>query len=418
MGRDRCPSAGPKAQPKDRDMLVIGPTGPTERMPNMRLRSKEESKVVDEDGVITLTPEEEALLLKIRAEKAAEKGKTKVDQIDKEAKARAKKREADALRLKALQLQREEIELQERALREAMRAEETGGAHKDRRERRAYDEEDESDSDSHPRRKRAKQPYSSDSDEEPDGTRLRLNRLEKVMFGDRRPDREPIVTQEIELYRPPPGEERQFPKMSEFNGKGDPEDHCEKVSSMWYKSLKPRSIGSYEKLKRKFLKYYSHLCRKAKDTEALVYYRQRANEELGDYLARFKEEAGMVTNLDKIKAMGFLTAGLDPYKGKKLRSSLYDFPPKSLNDIYVRGENIRRKMESIGGYKDSRRDDRSKRADRYEGSRSGPDRRDSRKEGRKETDRGAERRRDRDPAVFTPLNALISKILHEIKGKP
>ncbi|XP_074343101.1 uncharacterized protein LOC141680914 [Apium graveolens] len=231
--------------------------------------------------------------------------------------------------------------------------------------------------------------------------------------------------------------------MSEFNGKGDPEDHCEKYellmvgmdhndimlckmfktylkrsASMWYKSLKPRSIGSYEQLKRKFLEYYSHLCRKAKDTEALVHCRQSANEELGDYLARFKEEAGMVTNLDKIKAMGFLTVGLDPYKGKKLRSSLYDFPPKSLNDIYVRGENIRRKMESIGGYKDTRRDDRSKRADRYEGSRSGSDRRDSRKEGRKETDRGVERRRDIDSAVFTPLNAPISKILHEIKGKP
>ncbi|XP_074377371.1 uncharacterized protein LOC141718896 [Apium graveolens] len=194
--------------------------------------------------------------------------------------------------------------------------------------------------------------------------------------------------------------------MSEFNGKGDPDDHCEKYellmvgmghndimlckmfktylkgsASMWYKSLKPRSIGSYEQLKRMFLKYYSHLCRKAKDTEALVHCRQRANEELGDYLARFKKEAGMVTNLDKIKAMGFLTAGLDPYK-------------------------------------DSRRDDRSKRADRYEGSRSGSDRKDSRKEGRKEMDRGAERRRDRDSAVFTPLNAPISKILHEIKGKP
>ncbi|XP_074377253.1 uncharacterized protein LOC141718767 [Apium graveolens] len=183
--------------------------------------------------------------------------------------------------------------------------------------------------------------------------------------------------------------------MSEFNGKGDPEDHREKYelliigmghndimlckmfktylkgsTSIWYKSLKPRSIGSYEQLKRKFLKYYSHLCRKAKDTEALVHCRQRANEELGDYLARFKEEAGMVTNLDKVKAMGFLMAGLDPYK------------------------------------------------DRSENSRSGSDRRDSRKEGRKGTDRGDERRRDRDSAVFTPLNAPISKILHEIKGKP
>ncbi|XP_074337279.1 uncharacterized protein LOC141674474 [Apium graveolens] len=175
--------------------------------------------------------------------------------------------------------------------------------------------------------------------------------------------------------------------MSEFSEKGDPEDHCEKYellmigmghndimlckmcktylkgsASIWYRFLKPRSIGSYEQLKRKFLKYYSHLCRKVKDSEALVHCKQRENEELGDYLARFKEEAGMVTNLDKGKVMGFLTAGLDPYKGS--------------------------------------------------------DRRDGRKEGRKEMDRGAERLRDRDSAVFTPLNALISKILHEIKGKP
>ncbi|KAL8122052.1 hypothetical protein AgCh_018692 [Apium graveolens] len=89
------------------------------------------SSLVDEDGVITLTFEEEALLLKIRAEKAAEKGNAKVDQVDKEAEARAKKREADALRLKALQLQREEIELQERTLREAMRADEPGRTNKD-----------------------------------------------------------------------------------------------------------------------------------------------------------------------------------------------------------------------------------------------------------------------------------------------
>ncbi|XP_074346946.1 uncharacterized protein LOC141685760 [Apium graveolens] len=175
--------------------------------------------------------------------------------------------------------------------------------------------------------------------------------------------------------------------MSEFSGKGHPEDHSEKYellmigmghndimlckifktylkgsASMWYKSLKPRSIRSYEQLKKKFLKYYSHLCRKEKDTEALVHFRQRTKEELGDYLARFKEEDGMVTNLDKVKAMGFLTAGLDPYKGS--------------------------------------------------------DRRDAGKEGRKETDRGAKWHRDRDSSVLTPLNAPISKILHEIKGKP
>lgn len=54
-----------------------------------------------------------------------------------------------------------------------------------------------------------------------------------------------------------------------------------------------------------------------------IHCRQRPNKELGDYLARFKEEAGMVTNLDKIKAMGFLTTGMDPTKGKKKFASLF-----------------------------------------------------------------------------------------------
>ncbi|KAK1363227.1 hypothetical protein POM88_038788 [Heracleum sosnowskyi] len=208
------------------------------------------------------------------------------------------------------------------------------------------------------------------------------------MFGERKVSHEPVVSKEIEQYRPPSG--GQFPKMNEFNGKGDPEDHCEK----------------------RFLRHYSHLCRREKDTEALIHCRQRPNEELGDYLARFKEEAGMVTNLDKVKAAGFLAARLDPVKDKKLRSSLYDIPPKSLNDIYVRGEAIRRKLESIGGYKESRKNESSIRDDR----RSRGDFKSRLTDNR--PDRGAERRRDRDSTVFTPLNAPISQILHEIKGKP
>lgn len=86
-------------------------------------------------------------------------------------------------------------------------------------------------------------------------------------------------------------------------------------TSMWYKSLRPRSISSYKQLKRKNLRYYSHLYRMEKDAETPIHCRQRPNEDLGDYLTWFKEEAGMVTNMDKIKALGFLTAGLDPIKG-------------------------------------------------------------------------------------------------------
>ncbi|KAK1363125.1 hypothetical protein POM88_038686 [Heracleum sosnowskyi] len=72
-------------------------------------------------------------------------------------------------------------------------------------------------------------------------------------------------------------------------------------------------------------------------------------------------------------------------------------------------------MKSIGGYEESRKDDRRKKGrDKYESGRKYDDRRDEVK-GR---DKGGERRRDRDIMVFTPLNAPISKILHEIKRKP
>ncbi|KAL8113914.1 hypothetical protein AgCh_020992 [Apium graveolens] len=65
---------------------------------------------------------------------------------------------------------REEIELQEKALREAMEADDMVVITKLGKDRRGYNKEDESDSDSNPKRKRSKTYYSSNSDEEPDGS--------------------------------------------------------------------------------------------------------------------------------------------------------------------------------------------------------------------------------------------------------
>lgn len=123
------------------------------------------------------------------------------------------------------------------------------------------------------------------------------------------------MTGKIEPYRPPPGEKKQFPKMIEFNGRGDPEDHCDQYellmvgmdhsnimlckifktylkgpASIWYNSLRPRSISYYEQLKRIFLRYYSHLFRREKDTETLINCRRKSIEDLGDYLARLRKK--------------------------------------------------------------------------------------------------------------------------------
>lgn len=81
---------------------------------------------------------------------------------------------------------------------------------------------------------------------------------------------------------------------------------------MWYKLLRPRSIGSYEQLKMKFLRYYSYQYREEKDTETLIHCEQRPNVELRAYLDRFKKEAGMVINLDK--SYGIRNSGAGPHK--------------------------------------------------------------------------------------------------------
>ena len=92
---------------------------------------------LDGDGPMP-TPEEQRLMIqKWREEQAARKGKAKrTETSDLEAQARAKKKKADELRLQALQLQREEIELQERALRESLEAEDVPDTTEGRKEKR------------------------------------------------------------------------------------------------------------------------------------------------------------------------------------------------------------------------------------------------------------------------------------------
>ncbi|KAK1363124.1 hypothetical protein POM88_038685 [Heracleum sosnowskyi] len=266
-----------------------------------------------EEGPMPTPEEQKAMLLKWREETTSKSGKQKEQERDEmEARAKAKKREDDLAKLEAIKRRKVELDAEENALQDVVEVgERTLVVSGQRKEKKVHNDEDESsDSESHPRRTRSKITICSDTDDERDPRmKDRLSRMEKAMFGDHRVSHEPVVSEEIEQYRPPPG--RQFPKMNEFNGKGDPEDHCEK-------SMKPRSICSYDQLKMKFLRHYSHLCQREKDTKALIHCRQRPDEELGNYLAMFKEEAGMLTNLDKVKAPGFLSTGLDPVKGKKL----------------------------------------------------------------------------------------------------
>lgn len=148
---------------------------------------------------------------------ASDKGKATASELaKKEARMREKKKEAGALKLKEIKLQREELELEEKARRASLEESETLGVMGSRREKCVHDEEDEStDSNLHHMRRKTKVILTSDSEGEGNYvSHTRLSKLEKAMFGDMKFDLELIVTEEIEQYRPPPAKEKQFPKMT------------------------------------------------------------------------------------------------------------------------------------------------------------------------------------------------------------
>lgn len=201
----------------------------------------------DEEGPIPTPEEQKQMLLNWREDQKAKGEEKENERGKKEAERLAKQREADRLRLQALRLQREEIELQEKALREAL--ETKGPEIVDRRGKRVrYDQDGSSDSESYSRRTRSKAIYASDLEEEGSQMQDRIRRMEKAMFGERKVSHEPVVIEDVESYRPPPG--RQFPKMYKFNGKCDPEDHCEKYESLM------TGMGHYDVMLCKMFKTY------------------------------------------------------------------------------------------------------------------------------------------------------------------
>lgn len=93
-------------------------TGETSRADNYVLPVTPLRLDFEDEGPLPTPEEHKRMLMKWRAKQTARKQKEKG--AEKEAERLAKQKEADRLRLQALWLQREEIELQEKALRETL----------------------------------------------------------------------------------------------------------------------------------------------------------------------------------------------------------------------------------------------------------------------------------------------------------
>lgn len=131
--------------PSDKERPPLGfkdsSTNQTYGQPPIAPRNFNDDFKVEGDPVPT--PEEQAHLRKMRGEKLAnDKGKVSAhEQAKKDNQIRAKKREADAMKLKVIKLRREELESKEKALRASLEETEALGVTGFHREKRIHDEE-------------------------------------------------------------------------------------------------------------------------------------------------------------------------------------------------------------------------------------------------------------------------------------
>ena len=102
---------------------------------------------------------------------------------------------------------------------------------------------------------------------------------------------------------------------------------------IWFSRLTPNSIGTFKELSSQFASHFIGGHRYKKSTTCLMSIKQREDEMLRFYIARFNKEALFIDEIvDKILVAAF-TNGL--WKGKFL-FSLYKNDPKTILDVLYR----------------------------------------------------------------------------------
>lgn len=94
----------------------------------------------------------------------------------------------------------------------------------------------------------------------------------------------------------------------------------------WFNNLPARSIQSWQELKTKFRGRFSSNKRGEKITASLMTVRQKENETLRDFLARFRVEVAEIPNLIDELAINYLAARID----KSRHGQFFEKNPRSL----------------------------------------------------------------------------------------
>lgn len=111
-----------------------------------------------------------------------------------------------------------------------------------------------------------------------------------------------------------------------------------KDARQWMGTLPSDLIYSWADLSGKFHARFGSNKRRGKPTGSLAQVRQFSNESLGQYVKRFREAVGQITELNDLQAVGLFQNGLDLVKSEKLVKKLMFNHPKSLAEAFDKAE--------------------------------------------------------------------------------
>ncbi|XP_075658943.1 uncharacterized protein LOC142628790 [Castanea sativa] len=176
---------------------------------------------------------------------------------------------------------------------------------------------------------------------------------------------------------------------------------------IWYSRLTPNSICTFKELGAQFVSHFIGGHRYKKSTACLMSIKQKEDEMLRSYIARFNKEALSIDEADNKILVAMFTNGLR--KGKFL-FSLYKNDPKTMWDVLYRATKYMNVEDALLA-----REEKPRKRERQEDARSDRGRKMARTGERRED------QRSKPPARrftnFTPLTALIDQVLMQIKDE-
>ncbi|CAB4272521.1 unnamed protein product [Prunus armeniaca] len=174
---------------------------------------------------------------------------------------------------------------------------------------------------------------------------------------------------------------------------------------IWFRQLKPRSIGGFTQLCEMFISQYICNQKRRKDVTILFSTKQSTGESLKDYLRRFTEEMSTLEECDSHNASLAFREGVIP--GIKMHRSLVKTPPMDMREVMARADGvIRLEEEELT---------QSKRATSTIAVPKPPP--EQKVETRRYPSRQESSNRPKQSRPFTKLTVSLAKLFHENKGK-